>query len=54
MYSMSAGTNLATQIAKQRVDEWIRDAEVRRTHRRRNLIGYWWERLSRWAPVPGR
>ena len=33
MYSMSADPNLATQIAKQQVDEWIRDAEARRTAR---------------------
>jgi hypothetical protein len=33
MYSMSAGPNLVPQIAKQRVDERIRAAEVRRTAR---------------------
>jgi hypothetical protein len=71
MYSMSADTNLATQIAKQRVDERIRDAEARRTarevrraarshrtansdHQRRNLFGSLWNRMSRWAPAPGR
>lgn len=33
MYSMFADPNLATQIAKQQVDEWVRDAEARRTAR---------------------
>jgi hypothetical protein len=33
MYSMFADPNLATQIAKQRVDEWVRDAQARRTAR---------------------
>jgi hypothetical protein len=33
MYSMSADPNLAIRIANQQVDEWVRDAEARRTAR---------------------
>jgi hypothetical protein len=33
MYSMFADPDLATRIANQRVDEWVRDAEARRTAR---------------------
>jgi len=34
MYSMSADPNLAIRIANQQVDEWVRDAEARRTARK--------------------
>jgi hypothetical protein len=33
MYSIFADPDLATQIAKQQIDEWVRDADVRRTVR---------------------
>ena len=33
MYSQFADPDLATRIAKQHIDEWVRDAESRRTAR---------------------
>jgi hypothetical protein len=33
MFSMMADPRVATRIARQRVDKWVRDAEARRTAR---------------------
>ena len=33
MYSIFADPDLATQIAKQQIDEWVRHADARRTVR---------------------
>jgi len=33
MFSMMADASVATRIARERVDEWVRDAEARRTAR---------------------